>query len=309
MWGFLKAAVLVALLGAGVFAYRDQVRTFALQAYREARPCTVPISYAVEKIDARFDISTSTLLKAIANAEELWEAAAGKQLFAHDKEGGLKISLVYDIRQATTEKLTELGVSVEENLGTYEDVKARYSAALSEYQRDKQAFDAAYPAYEREAASYEADVRRWNARGGAPESVFGELEKRQAALHREEARLQSLQDAVNDGADEVNALARHLNQLAGELNISVASYNTVGSSVGEEFEEAVYESTPGSQTIDIFEYDSIAGLTRVLAHELGHALGLEHVEDEEAIMYRLNHGKDIALTEADRGALGALCRL
>jgi len=45
----------------------------------------------------------------------------------------------------------------------------------------------------------------------------------------------------------------------------------------------------------------------VLAHEMGHALGLEHVADAQAIMYKINQGKRLSLTEDDIAALNAQC--
>ena len=46
---------------------------------------------------------------------------------------------------------------------------------------------------------------------------------------------------------------------------------------------------------------------RVLVHELGHALGIGHVENPDSIMYSYSIGETLTLSEEDLAALKEVC--
>lgn len=275
------------------------------------KPCSEPIPYAVGTFDKRFGISREYFLSAISEAEGIWEKPFGGELFVYEKDNTdvttLKINLVYDYRQEATTKLKSLGIAVSENKSSYETLKAKFTEAKKQFDILRSSYDLRVKQFNQEKKSYESEVAYWNARGGVSEAEYNKLQIEKSKLDRSYSELQSLQDEINRKVEEINSMVAVLNNLAGVLNISVDKYNTIGASRGESFEEGIYETDGIARKIDVYEFSNRSKLVRVLAHEFGHALSLEHVEDKEAIMYKLNEGKNLYLAPSDLIALKEKC--
>ncbi len=300
--------LLLILIGGAAFVYRDEVRVAATQIYARALPCSSPITFRIGTVDEEFNLSRSQYLATIEAAAAIWEKGSKRDLFAHDPDkGSVVINLVYDYRQQAIDRLKKIGLTIDDTQSSYDSLKVKYDAMRASYDQKKATLEAHIADFKRAQDAYNAEVQSWNARGGAPPKVYDELQRTKEVLNAQREQIEVEQRAFNADVDTINALATSLNRLVGVLHLQAAKYNAIGEETGGEFEEGVYESRLGVQKIDIFEFGNRDELTRVLAHELGHALGLDHVEDKDAIMYRLNQSSNDRMRPADLDELERVC--
>lgn len=307
----INILVWIAFLG-GVgylaFTHQDLVTQMVRQVEAKFLPCKNPVTYSLGTIDTRFGISKKILIADLKEAEGIWEKSSGKDLFEYKSEGGdVIVNFVYDYRQQASDTMAAEGLQIDKSKSSFDALKAQYDSRAAHVDSEKAALGAAVAAYESRQQAYNAEVAKWNRQGGAPPAVYDRLQEEKAALNADAQRIKSRESGLNADIETLNAIGTSLNKLIAELNLNVKRYNQAGASTGGEFEEGEYVSEAGSQRIDIYEYSSHTELVRVLAHELGHALGLGHVKDAESIMYKVNQGKKLSLTPDDITELNAAC--
>ncbi|MCR4322673.1 MAG: matrixin family metalloprotease [Candidatus Azambacteria bacterium] len=310
----LQKYIFIAILFLGLpilgFVLREPLRTQWESSSEYFLPCTTPITYSVGTFDTRFGISKEDFLRAVKDAEAIWEKPINKELFSYVSDGDVLINLVYDYRQDTTQVLQKLGLTVDQNKTSYTELENSYELKLSRFELDTEVFESQVAAFEARKKIYENDARsatRRNRQKNISKEEYARLNAEGDFLEHEAATLNAMQADLQKEVEGVNMLARALNDLAKTLNLSVTRYNEIGGSFNGEFTQGSYENHGEGGDISIFQYDSYEKLVRVLAHELGHALSLAHLDDPEAIMYRLNQGDNSTVTSNDLFALKTRC--
>lgn len=299
----LQYAFLLALIGSsGYFIYEKTLT-----------PCDKPLEYAIGRFDTQFGISQSDFKSYITEAGSVWEKVLGRKVFIYNPNAGFKINLIYDERQLATiqKQKTEFGLSAVENV--FKQLDADFNAFKNSYDQKVSAYEQALASYEKRKSAYDEEIVSWNKRGGAPPNQFQSLEAERLYLNTEGARL-------NTEASSINSMSGQLNTLLSERNTKAAEYNKIASDYnnkyngGLEFNQAEYISPSAGKAgqINVYQFGNKKDLVLALTHELGHALGMDHVENPKSIMYFLTGANtEVSLTPSaeDLTELKRVCKM
>ncbi len=261
------------------------------------------VTYRIGTVDARFGMSRESFAEALRQAASLWNQATGREVFREATKGGVEVNLIYDHRQETADRLKALSHEIDGTQGTYEGLKAHFETVRAEVDQKKEALT-------RDFAEYNARVVRFNEAGqvAASEDAFRRMEAERNVLAEMKASLQGRQEELKTLLETLNGHASVINGLAANHNQTMVDYTRTGDSLGPEFSEGEYIQENGRRTIRIYHFPSRDALVRVLAHELGHARGLGHLENPHAVMHRLMGTDNPELTTDDIAAMKAVAQ-
>jgi chromosome segregation ATPase len=296
-WGWLWVVLLAFLL------------VPALIYYRTPKPCQEPITYRIGKVDERFALTYQEFKAVVKTAADLWGKPLARDLFREYPDGVIEISLVYDYRQEATDRLKKLNYKIDSTKDSYEELKTRLENLKIEFTQKKEDLSNDLNTYQTRVAAFNTEAASWNRQGGGSESIHQQLIKEKNELNILRDTINIRREELKDLTDTINSLVVVINEIAYNHNLNLVDHQNIGNSLGREFCEGMYEKKKGRQTITIYQFADRDRLVRVLAHELGHALGLGHSDNEEAIMYRLNTSRSLELAAEDVAGLKKRCQV
>jgi len=271
------------------------------------KPCQKPLTYRLGRIDEKFGLSRPEFSMAVKKAAAVWGKPLSRELFREDSQGTIEIRFIYDYRQETSDKLKQLKQRMADTKNIRESMKVRYESLKYEYEQKYITLENDLRDYNARINAYNAEIEYWNREGGAPERERRRLMLAKNELNSARESLQVRQNEVKRLVDEINSMLLVINENVSRQNLDVDHYRDVGSRLSGEFQEGFFESKDGRQSITIYHLENEAKLVRLLVHELGHALRLNHSDNPDAVMYRLNRFDIAELTEDDIAALKGRC--
>ncbi len=258
-------------------------------------PCAVPLEWRIADVDPRFEVDDSTAGFAVEEAASLWERAVDRQLFSHEPGKGLPVRFVFDDRQALLQVRRQLQRDLE-------DAGRRLEARRTELGGLRDTFREALAEHEersvtlqRQLEDYDAAVRRWNARGGAPDSVRADLHRRRAdlqaerrSLEKQQQEMRALQEWFRAQTEALNQRIRDQNRRAEALQREFPVVATEAGRYGESVRRRNGEVVSVEREVLVFRFSGMNELVLLLAHELGHALGLGHSGVRGSVMHEVS---------------------
>lgn len=271
------------------------------------RPCEEPLTYRIGKVDERFGLNAKEVLDMAVAAASLWEKAVSRELFREAPTGAIEINFVYDYRQEATDKLKLLSYNIDNTKSSYDDLKAYLESHKKEFDQKNAYLANEFNSFNARVAALNREVATMP-HGGFPEQDYKRLMTEKNELQSIHNHLQAQQEEMKSLSDRINNLVVVINEIAINLNLDLVNYRDAREPIAQEFNEGSYVAEKGRETITIYQFSDRNKLIRVLTHEFGHALGLKHSQNPNALMYRVNRSDSIELDQADIALLKARCQ-
>lgn len=269
------------ILAFGVVIFTvPQAQTVAVKllSYSE---CDRPTLYKLGTVDPKFGLSQTEVLSDIQDGTALWSKAYGKPLFGNDFAATLTINFVYDDRSALNAQIGQ--------------TQNQLNSESTTLKQQIQAYEANVATLKQKIADFNAQVAQINRSGGASPDVYSSLIARQQALTAEGVALNARARVLNQTTNDFNSLVQNQNQTIHQFNQALA----------QKPEEGLYDGS--ANTITVYFADNRQELIHTLAHEFGHALGMQHTDDPQSLMYTYT-SSDLTVTPQDWEQLNYVCR-
>jgi hypothetical protein len=275
-------------------------------------PCEQPLTYSIDHIDSRFGLSEDEVHQAMRDAVSLWSDAADAPLAMHEEQGGIVVRFTYDERQERVDSELRFREEIHSE-------QTRMNQLQRDYDINREQFDERSEEYTTFAEKTTERLNALNDWISERNNRDGFTEKDLEQYEQEKAEVEQMQQHVFREREELDELARRINRDTERLNEKINATNHLIDQYNEEFSgenrftKATFQRTGRQEgVINVNTFLNRQELVLILAHELGHAFGMGHVDNPRSVMYHQMGAQEffpvLQLSAEDREALQAICR-
>jgi len=304
--GRILAVATVTAVGTGLLF--EATGLWDRQGFNVAGQCRIPLSVHAGRFDSRFPFSESEFRRALREAMGMWESAVNPELFRLDQSSasGMAVNLVYGDRQARAEQLSSRANDLERMEQAIETQRRKLRNRREALEQAWDDLESRQKQLKRRQEELNRLVERWNA--GTMERTQSNRRRLETQRDRLESERQNLKQTRRDlerRTERLNAAFEELESEISDYQNRTAAYNKRVSSTSL-IQNGQFRQKGGERTIEVYKATSINELRLVLAHELGHSLGIGHLDNRRAVMHPVMNTDNLDRTRVARDDVRAL---
>lgn len=245
-------------------------------ADRLSHPFDTRLRFKVEQVDPGFGLTRDEVIVLTQEAIDIWHKGANRNdLMVYDENAKLGIKLIYDHRQQEYDAQKKVTQKILNDQAQYKRQAENLTASRDHLDQQQQRL-----IQDRNmlAAEYQMLAQRRS------QSGLSSDERQQIAA--DYARLQEKSDRLKREVEYQMQQSTSFNDQIYEYQSNVKNHQRDIRQAEQRFPpREFHKGLFMEDEIHVYQFDAKDDLRLTLAHELGHALGLYHHSDPEALMY------------------------